>query len=595
MSDAEAAGRLVEISGALVRARVRRPVSLGEVVRVGGEGLLGEAVALDRDLVTAQVYENTAGLRPGDAFLGTGRPLSVELGPGLLGGVFDGIQRPLERLAAAEGDVLSRGRTAPALDRERAWPFAPRKAAGDEVRPGDVLGVVAEAKAFEHRVLVPAGVEGRLIEVARPGPLRVDQPAARVATGRGEVAVPLRHTWPVRQPRPFRARLPLALPMITGQRVLDTFFPLPRGGAAGMPGGFGTGKTILQHQLCKWAQADVIVYVGCGERGNEMTRMLRELPALTDPRTGRALAERTVLIANTSNMPVPAREASIYTGVTVAEYYRDMGYHVALLADSTSRWAEALREISGRLEEMPAEEGYPPYLSSRLAAYYERAGRVTTLGGGEGSVTLISAISPPGGDLTEPVTRHTQRFTRCFWSLDKALAEARVFPAVSVRSSYADLPPELVAWWTGVAPDWAARRQQALALLEEAGRLESTARLVGTQSLPPRQRLVLRVASLFEEGFLRQSAFDPKDASCSPERQVRLLRLLLRFLEKAEAALGRGASAEEVGALPVVASLERAKSAWGDGELAALDTLEREVERQCDALARPASPGSAAA
>jgi V/A-type H+-transporting ATPase subunit A len=594
MSREEATGRLIEIAGALVRARVARPVSLGEVVRVGGDGLLGEAVALDRDVVTAQVYEDTAGLRPGDAFRGTGQPLSAELGPGLLGGVFDGIQRPLERLAEAEGDFLSRGLTAPALDRERAWPWEPRAREGDEVRPGDVLGVVAETPVFEHRVLVPPGVQGRVVHVAPPGPLRVEQPVARLEAAGGEVAVPLVHSWPVRQPRPFRERLPLALPMITGQRVLDTFFPLPKGGAAGMPGGFGTGKTIMQHQLCKWAQADVIVYVGCGERGNEMTRMLRELPALTDPRSGRALAERTVLIANTSNMPVTAREASIYTGVTVAEYYRDMGYHVALLADSTSRWAEALREISGRLEEMPAEEGYPPYLSSRLAAYYERAGRVTSLGGREGSVTLISAISPPGGDLTEPVTRHTQRFTRCFWSLDKALAEARVFPAVSVRSSYADLPPELVAWWTGVAADWAPLRQRALALLEEAARLESTARLVGTQSLPPRQRLVLRVASLFEEGFLRQSAFDPKDASCAPQRQVRLLRLLLRFLEQAELALGKGASAEDLCELPVVASLERAKSAWGDAELASLDALERELDRQCGERGAAAA-GSAAA
>jgi V/A-type H+-transporting ATPase subunit A len=586
---------LIEISGALVRARVVAPFSLGEVVRVGEEGLLGEAVALEREVVTAQVYEDTAGLRPGDAFRGTGRPLSVELGPGLLGGVFDGIQRPLEMLAGAEGDFLARGGTAPALDRERGWDFEPRVSAGDQVRPGDVLGAVAETPAFEHRLLVPPHVQGRVSWVAPAGPLRITETAARVTARQGELALPLLQSWPVRQPRPFRERLPLSLPMITGQRVLDTLFPLPRGGAAGMPGGFGTGKTILQHQLCKWAQADVIVYVGCGERGNEMTRMLRDLPALTDPRSGRALAERTVLVANTSNMPVPAREASIYTGVTVAEYYRDMGYDVALLADSTSRWAEALREISGRLEEMPAEEGYPPYLSSRLAAYYERAGRVATLGGGEGSVTLISAISPPGGDLTEPVTRHTQRFTRCFWSLDKALAEARVFPAVSVRSSYADLPGGLLEWWSDVAADWPALRQRALALLEEAARLEGTARLVGTQSLPPRQRLVLRVASLFEEGFLRQSAFDPKDASCAPARQVRLLRLMLRFLEKAEQALAAGANAEELAELPVVAALERAKSTYGDGELAGLDELARALDGQCAERAALARGGSAAA
>jgi V/A-type H+-transporting ATPase subunit A len=352
-----------------------------------------------------------------------------------------------------------------------------------------------------------------------------------------------------------------------------------------VPGGFGTGKTVLLQQIAKWCDADVIVYVGCGERGNEMADILGELGQLEDPRTGQQLLARTVLVANTSNMPVLAREASIHTGVTVAEYYRDMGYQVALLADSTSRWAEALREISGRLEEMPAEEGYPPYLSSRLAAYYERAGRVTTLGGREGSVTLISAISPPGGDLTEPVTRHTQRFTRCFWSLDKSLAEARVFPAVSVRGSYSDLPADLVGWWSARSPDWPALRQSALALLEEAARLESTARLVGTQSLPAPQRLVLRVASLFEEGFLRQSAFDPKDASCAPARQVRLLSLLLRFLECGRQALERGATAEQVAELPVVADLERAKSEYGDGELAGLDALRAEMERQCAALA----------
>jgi V/A-type H+-transporting ATPase subunit A len=374
--------------------------------------------------------------------------------------------------------------------------------------------------------------------------------------------------------------------MVTGQRVLDTFFPLPRGGAASMPGGFGTGKTIMQHQLCKWAEADVIVYVGCGERGNEMTRMLRELPLLADPRSGRALAERTILVANTSNMPVTAREASIYTGITLAEYYRDMGYHVALLADSTSRWAEALREISGRLEEMPAEEGYPSYLSSRLAEYYERAGRVRALCGAEGSVTLISAISPPGGDLTEPVTRHTQRFTRTFWCLDKELAEARVFPAVSVRDSYTELPRELEAWWAeAAAADWAALRRQALSLLEEAARLEATARLIGSESLPERQRFLLRLGALFEEAFLRQSAFDPADASCSPPRQYHLLRALLRFRDQGLFALQRGVTAAQLGDLPVLARLERAKSDIAEAQLGAFEALGAQIDAECAALA----------
>jgi V/A-type H+-transporting ATPase subunit A len=364
------------------------------------------------------------------------------------------------------------------------------------------------------------------------------------------------------------------VPLLTGQRVLDTFFPLPRGGACGMPGGFGTGKTVMQQQLCRWAQADVIVYVGCGERGNEMTELLTKLPDLIDPRTGRPLSERTVLIANTSNMPVPAREASIYTGVTVAEYYRDMGYHVALLADSTSRWAEALREVSGRLGEMPAEEGYPPYLSSRLAAYYERAGRVETLAGPEGSVTLISAISPSGGDVTEPVTRHTQRFTQCFWTLDKERAQARVFPAISLRDSYSHLTDDLAAWWTEhVAPDWPSLRQQALGLLDEAERVDATARLIGAEALPPGQQWLLMTARLFEDGFLRQNAFDPRDASCSPERQGRLLRLLVATHTRGAAAIAAGVSPHALRDSPAYAAVGRANSDIGDEALAQFDTL----------------------
>ena len=503
----------------------------------------------------------------------------------MLNTVFDGIQRPLERLAAAEGNFLGRGARAPALDRERIWSFTPRVSSGDEVAGGQVLGVVPETRAIEHRVLVPVGVSGRVVEIAAAGPRRVADVVARIETGRAVVPVTMFQTWRVRAPRPFRERLPLNVPLITGQRVLDTFFPLPRGGAAGMPGGFGTGKTVTQHQLCKWVEADVIVYVGCGERGNEMTRVLRELPELSDPRTGHALAERTVLIANTSNMPVAAREASIYTAATIAEYYRDMGYHVAVLADSTSRWAEALREISGRLSEMPAEEGYPSYLATRLAGFYERAGRVTTLGGREGSVSLISAISPAGGDLTEPVTRHTRRFTRCFWSLDKRRAQARVFPAVDLRDSYADVPEDLAAWWVReVSPEWSALRSEALALLEQAERLERTARLTGTESLPERERFLLRVGALFEEGYLRQSAFDAKDAFCSPARQVRLLKLLLRLRDRGLRAVARGVSDRRIGALPVLARVERAKASFGEAELDRYGELEAELDSEFDAL-----------
>ena len=584
-------GRLTAISGSVVHVDLDRDVMLGEVMLIGEERLLGEVVELENQSATLQVYEDTGGLASGAPVFATGQPFAVELGPGLLGSVFDGTERPLPRLAETHGNFLGRGQQAPALDRNRLWEFVPSVKVGDEVRGGGALGTVQETTALTHRVLVPPHVSGRLVDVVAPGPRRVvDVVASLVADDGSRRDLTLFHTWRVRRPRPFAERLPPTMPMLTGQRVLDTFFPLPRGGACGMPGGFGTGKTIMQQQLCKWAHADVIVYVGCGERGNEMTEMLTKLPNLVDPRSGHPLGERTVLVANTSNMPVPAREASIYTGVTIAEYYRDMGYHVALLADSTSRWAEALREISGRLGEMPAEEGYPSYLSSRLASYYERAGRVRTLGGLEGSVTLISAISPPGGDLTEPVTRHTQRFTQCFWTLDKARAEARMFPAISLRESYSHLPAELTGWWTtATSPEWQPLRQQALALLDDAARVEATARLIGTEGLPERQQFLLVTARLFEDGFLRQNAFDPADATCSPQRQFRLLRLLLHVHARGLQVLDHGGTAQGLANLPVLARIARAKSEIGDAALAGFDELEADVERECAALENAAS------
>ena len=579
-------GRVIAVSGSVVRAEMQGEVALGEVAMVGTQRLLGEIIALDGHVATCQVYEETAGLACGAPVESAGEPLMVELGPGLLGNVFDGIQRPIEALGRTHGDFLERGLRAPALDRDRLWVFTPRAIAGGEIRPGDDLGEVVETPALVHRVLVPPSLGGRLTWLAPEGPRRVTDPVARIATAAGEQTITLLQRWRTRRARPVLERRAPGPPMITGQRVLDTFFPLPLGSAAGLPGGFGAGKTILQHQLVKWAAADVIVFVGCGERGNEMTRMLRELPELPDPRTGRPLADRTVLIANTSNMPVSAREASLYTGVAIAEYYRDMGYHVALLADSTSRWAEALREIAGRLGEMPAEEGYPPHLASRLASYYERAGRVTTLGGREASVTLISAISPPGGDLTEPVTRHTQSFTQVMWTLDKELAAARVFPAVSIASSYSTLPPALTEWWEReVASDWGRLWREALTLLDEAGRLEGTARLIGAESMPEAQQLVLGMATLVQEGFLQQSAFDEKDASCSPARQTALLRLLLHFRDRALAALGRGATARRVLEHPVAAAVQRAHTEFGDAELAALGKLSADVDAALDAMA----------
>jgi V/A-type H+-transporting ATPase subunit A len=578
-------GHVVAVNGALVRVRTTTPLALRDVAYVGDERLIAEVIGLEGDVASLQVYEETAGLAPGAPVVSSGGPLAVDLGPGLLGRVFDGIQRPLDRLAEAEGDFLGRGRRAAALDQDRLWEFTPQLAAGAAVRGGETLGTVQETPTILHRVLVPPACGGVLERVAPAGSYRVRDSIARVIpaapTGADPVDIRLAQRWRVREPRPVRDRRPSDVPLLTGQRVLDTFFPLAQGSAAGMPGGFGTGKTVLQHQLCRWAQADVIVFVGCGERGNEMTEMLWKLPELTDPHTGRPLAERTVLVANTSDMPVPAREASIYTGISIAEYYRDMGYHVLLLADSTSRWAEALREISGRMNELPAEEGYPPYLASRLASFYERAGRVTTLGGAEGSVTLVSAISPPGGDLTEPVTRHTQRFASCFWTLDKQLADARMFPAVSIEQSYSAADEALAGWWRDhVGSEWGELRRAALELLGEAARVERTARLIGEDSLPPRQRLILLFATVFEEGFLRQNAYDPIDASASPRRQLTLLALLMQCYRRADAALAGGLTVDAFRTLPIVAELTRAKSTFADADVAALGRLAQRIDDQ---------------
>ena len=530
------AGRVIELLGPVVRARTASAIALGEIGFVGDEQLIAEVVSIAGDVVTLQVYEPTTGIAAGAPLYTCGLPLSAELGPGLLGGIFDGLQRPLPALASADGDGLRRGRHPPSLDRMRRWSFVPTLAPGCRVGPGDVIGTAIETAALPHRVMVPPTISGRLTSVTGPGDYTVIDQIAVVETANGHAPITMMTTWPARVPRPWRARLPLHVPMVTGQRVLDTFYPVPLGGTVGMPGGFGTGKTVMQQQLCKWACADVIVFIGCGERGNEMAEVLSILPSLTDPRTNRPLSERTVLIANTSDMPVAAREASIYMGVTIAEYYRDMGYHALLLADSTSRWAEALREISGRMGEMPAEEGYPPYLASRIAAFYERAGRVTTAGGREGSVTIIGAVSPPGGDMTEPVTRHTGRHARSFWTLDKAMAQARRFPAISLEASYSDRAEEFGDWWlreTGVV--WATLRREALSLLDEANRLEQTARLVGTSNLSARQQFVLALAELFQNAFLRQAA-GGDDEWCPPARQAQMLQRLVTLMRQPEGA-----------------------------------------------------------
>ena len=533
-------GHLLQITGPIARMRTVAPVGVLEHVLVGEERLAAEVISVDHDRATVQIYEETAGLRPGESVHGTGEPLSVTVGPGLIGQTFDGIQRPLEVVREAQGIYLRRGANEGLPTRR--WRFTPALAPGATVTPGMVLGSVPETALVMHRVLVPPTLRGALLRIADEGELADTDEVACLRDAAGvEHRLTLLQRWPVRRARPFRTRLEPDRPLITGQRVLDTFFPIVKGGSAALPGPFGAGKTVLQHSLAKWSDAQVIVYVGCGERGNEMAQVLKEFPALVDPRSGRPLMERTILIANTSNMPVAAREASVYTGITLAEYYRDQGFHVAVMADSTSRWAEALREIAGRLEEMPAEEGYPAYLPSRLAAFYERAGRVTTLAGEEGSVSVIGAVSPPGGDFTEPVTQHTQRFTRAFWALERELASARHYPAVSWKGSYSFYADQVASWWreeTGL--DWLALRRRAADVLEQDARLEQMVRLVGADALPDRQRWVIEVASLIKEGVLRQNALHEIDAACSPTKQVRLLSLFVELFDEGSALVEMG-------------------------------------------------------
>ena len=537
----EVTGSLTWISGPVIRARVTGPLGVLEQVQVGEARLAGEVIGLRHNIATIQVYEETNGLRPGEPLYGTGSPLSVLLGPGLLANTYDGLQRPLTLVRDQQGIYLRRGSQAEALP-SRKWKFTPRAKPGDLIHTGTLLGTIPETPLIEHRVLTPAGVEGKLIDVAPEGDYSLDHAIATVEdTAGARRSITMVERWPIRSPRPAQGRLEPSDPLITGQRVLDTFAPLAKGGTAAMPGPFGAGKTILQHALAKWCDADVIIYVGCGERGNEMAEVLDEFPRLTDPSSGRPLMERTVLIANTSNMPVAAREAGIYFATTIAEYYRDQGYAVAVMADSTSRWAEALREISGRLEEMPAEEGFPAYLPSRIAAFYERAGRVRTLGGTEGSVSMVGAVSPPGGDFTEPVTQHTQRYTRAFWALDRTLANARHYPAINWQTSYSLYSNAVAPWWTKeTAPDWPVLQSAAAQILEQAARLEELVRLVGAQALPDRQRWILDAARLLKEGFLQQNALHPVDAFCSPQKQSELLRFFVELYQTGQQVIEAG-------------------------------------------------------
>ena len=562
MSDA----RIRAIAGPVLHALADGPFVVGEALEVGPGRLPGEIIRLDGNSFVAQVYEDTTGLKPGDPVHGTGLPLSVPLGPGLLGRIYDGLLRRLD----ADAD------TPPAQQ-----VFAPGVSIGDALGPGAVLGAI-EGAGHANLCLLPPDVGGTVVGLAARGAVQADATLATVRDDAGrEHRIGLFHRWPVRRPRPVAQRLPADEPLVTGQRILDTLFPVARGGRAAIPGGFGTGKTVLQETLAKWCHADIIVYVGCGERGNEMAEVLEEFPQLADPRTGRALMERTVIIANASNMPVAAREASIYTAVTVAEYFRDQGLHVALMADSTSRWAEALREVSGRLGELPGEAGYPAYLSSRLAEFYERAARVRALCGREGSLTIIGAVSPPGGDFSEPVTSHTKRYVGCFWGLDRERAQARFYPAIHPLQSYAVDAGRFAPWWTAHGNDsWQRQREKLLALLEEQAHLERMARIVGKDALPAGQQLTLMAADLVNEALLRQSAFSPVDRYCSAERQSEMLRLVMRFIALSREALGRGARPEQIGALPIHRRLQRMGEEIGEDELARFAELWPQLERE---------------
>ena len=555
-------GTIKKVAGPLVIAEGMRDASMFDVVRVSRERLIGEIIEIHGDQASIQVYEETSGLGPGEPVESTGAPLSVELGPGLIGSIFDGIQRPLVRIMEESGNNLHRGVEIPSLDREKKWTFVPKAAVGDTVREGDILGVVRETPIVEQKIMVPPGVSGTVASI-EAGDFTVEDTVAVLHNENGgETKLTLMQKWPVRAGRPYAGKLPPDMPLVTGQRVIDAMFPIAKGGVAAVPGPFGSGKTVVQHQLAKWAEADIVVYIGCGERGNEMTDVLNEFPELKDPKTGYSLMERTVLIANTSDMPVAAREASIYTGITIAEYFRDMGYSVALMADSTSRWAEALREMSGRLEEMPGEEGYPAYLGSRLAQFYERAGRVRTLGSEprEGALSVIGAVSPPGGDISEPVSQATLRIVKVFWSLDSGLAYKRHFPAVNWLTSYSLYTDNMGGWFDeNVDPDWMKLRQRLMGLLQDEAELEEIVKLVGMDALSAPDRLKLEAARSIREDFLHQDAFHEIDTYTPLHKQDIMMRLVLDYYDEATAALGEGIAIDDLVALPARERIGRFK------------------------------------
>ncbi|WP_420842510.1 V-type ATP synthase subunit A [Fervidibacillus halotolerans] len=579
-------GRVIKVSGPLVEAEGMDEAKVYDVVQVSGHKLIGEIIEMRGDIASIQVYEDTTGIGPGDAVYSTGEPLSVELGPGILEKMFDGIQRPLESLRDFTGDFLTRGADIPRLDREKKWYFTPCVQVGDEVSEGDIIGTVQETPVILHKIMVPKGISGKVTEI-REGEFTV---ADDICTLDGNRTLQMMQKWPVRKSRGFKRKINPTEPLITGQRVIDTFFPVAKGGTAAIPGPFGSGKTVVQHQLAKWSDTEIVVYVGCGERGNEMTDVLMEFPELKDSKTGESLMKRTVLIANTSNMPVAAREASIYTGITIAEYYRDMGYSVAIMADSTSRWAEALREMSGRLEEMPGDEGFPAYLSSRIAEFYERAGRVVCFGKDEreGAVTIIGAVSPPGGDISEPVTQATLRIVKVFWGLDYALSYARHFPAVNWLNSYSLYQRKIDEWMDqNIDREFSKNRQMAMTLLQEEAKLQEIARLVGRDSLSESDQLKLEAAKSIREDFLQQNAFHEVDTYCSLQKQNKMLKLVLEFYRQGVKALEAGVYLKEIEKLPIREKIARAKFI-PEEEIEKIDDIHREFIQVMNELMKKA-------
>ena len=574
-------GVIKKVAGPLVIAEGMRDANMFDVVRVSDQRLIGEIIEMHGDEASIQVYEETSGLGPGEPVESMEVPMSVELGPGLITSIYDGIQRPLDDIMKVSGNNLKRGVEVPSLKRDLKWEFVPTVAVGDEVDAGDVIGTVQETVLVQQKIMVPYGVKGTVREI-KAGEFTVEEVVAVVETERGDRELTLMQKWPVRRGRPYKKKLPPEMPLVTGQRVVDTFFPIAKGGVAAVPGPFGSGKTVIQHQLAKWAEADIVVYIGCGERGNEMTDVLNEFPELKDPKTGQPLMQRTVLIANTSDMPVAAREASIYTGITIAEYFRDMGYSVALMADSTSRWAEALREMSGRLEEMPGEEGYPAYLGSRLAQFYERAGHVISLGkeGREGALSVIGAVSPPGGDTSEPVSQATLRIVKVFWGLDSALAYKRHFPAINWLNSYSLYLDDMEKWFNAnVAEDWMAGRQKMMTLLQEEAELEEIVKMVGMDALSPGDRLKMEAARSIREDFLHQNSFHEVDTYTSLKKQYMMMKLVNAFYDRAVEALGQGASLQKLISMPVREQIGRFKYVTED----ALDEEYKKVDGELSA------------